>query len=55
MAASDAVGPDQETLWIQQIAAGDRSAFESLYRVYQPRLYAFCYRMLRDEEGLTSW
>ncbi len=49
MAASDVAGPDQETLWIQQIAAGDRSAFESLYRVYQARLYAFTYRILRDE------
>lgn len=49
MAASDVAGPDQETLWVQQIAAGGRSAFESLYRVYQPRLYAYTYRMLTDE------
>jgi RNA polymerase sigma-70 factor (ECF subfamily) len=54
MAASDAAGPDQETLWIQQIAVGDRSAFEGLYRVYQPRLYAFAYRMLRDEGGAAE-
>jgi RNA polymerase sigma-70 factor (ECF subfamily) len=33
---------------LRDVAAGDRSAFESLYRSSAPRLMAICLRLLRD-------
>src|SRR5690348_9758240 len=34
-------GPELEGLWIQQIARGDRAAFERLYRAYQRPLFRY--------------
>ena len=34
-------GPALEGLWIQQIARGDRAAFERLYRAYQRPLFRY--------------
>jgi RNA polymerase sigma-70 factor, ECF subfamily len=34
-------GPELEGLWIQQIARGDRTAFERLYRAYQRPLFRY--------------
>ena len=34
-------GPELESVWIGQIARGDRSAFERLYRAYQRPLFRY--------------
>jgi RNA polymerase sigma-70 factor (ECF subfamily) len=35
---------------LRKCAAGDQKAFERLYRLESPRLYAVCLRILRDED-----
>lgn len=48
---------DDLTLWIQQIAEGNRDAFEKLYRAYQVRIFRFLFRMLGEAataEELTN-
>src|SRR5215469_15737371 len=48
---------DLELLWIRQIAAGDRDAFENLYKAYAPRLFRYLYNMITDAaaaEELTN-
>lgn len=48
---------DLELLWIQQIAAGDRDAFENLYKAYAPRLFRYLVSMIADAgaaEELTN-
>jgi len=48
---------DLELLWIRQIAAGDRDAFENLYKAYAPRLFRYLYSMVADAaaaEELTN-
>jgi RNA polymerase sigma-70 factor (ECF subfamily) len=44
--------PDQndEARLLRRVAAGDRRAFESLYRLYHPRLTRFLFNMLRKPE-----
>jgi RNA polymerase sigma-70 factor (ECF subfamily) len=44
--------PDQndEARLIRKVAAGDRRAFEALYRLYHPRLTRFLFNMLRKPE-----
>ena len=42
-----------EALWIRQVAAGDREAFEKLYSVYQRRLFSFLYGLV-NEVGATE-
>jgi len=37
-----------EALWIERVAAGDREAFEKLYSAYQRRLFGFLYRVLGE-------
>ena len=39
-----------ERAWVDRIRAGDLAAFESLYRGYWERLYAFAFRYLRSKE-----
>jgi RNA polymerase sigma-70 factor (ECF subfamily) len=42
---------------LRQTAAGDRAAFETLYRAYHRRLYGYLFRLVRDTglaEELTS-
>jgi len=33
---------------IAKYASGDRSAFDALYREYYPRVYGYCFRLLRE-------
>ena len=39
-----------EREWVDRIRAGDLAAFESLYRAYWARLYAFAFRYVRSKE-----
>jgi len=41
--------PQQQQLLLQAIARGDRQAFEQLYRLTSPRLFAVALRMLRRQ------
>jgi RNA polymerase sigma-70 factor (ECF subfamily) len=43
-------GPELEGLWIQQIARGDRAAFERLYRAYQRSLFRYFLHFVHDVE-----
>lgn len=45
-AAADAV----ERAWVDRIRAGDRGAFEALYRAYWQRLYGFAFRYVQSKE-----
>jgi RNA polymerase sigma factor (sigma-70 family) len=36
--------------WITQIARGDRTAFERLFRAYETRLYRYLISMVRDKQ-----
>lgn len=50
-------GAEEESLWIEQIARGDRAAFEKLYRVYSVRLFRYLFSMVQDKnaaEELTN-
>ena len=56
--------PEEEHDWIRRMAAGDGSAFESLYRRYARRLGSYLYKMLRqpdlveealDDTLLVAW
>ena len=50
-------GAEPDSLLIQEIAAGDRDAFEKLYRTYAPRLFRYLFSMTRDastSEELTN-
>jgi RNA polymerase sigma-70 factor (ECF subfamily) len=50
-------GPEPDSLWIQQIAAGDRDAFEKLYKAYAARLFRYLFSMIGDSsaaEELTN-
>ena len=44
-------GPELETLWIRQIAGGDRGAFEKLYHAYERRIYRYLYSLVRTTEA----
>ena len=49
--------PGEETLWIHQIATGDRDAFERLYKAYAPRLFRYLFCMIGNagtSEELTN-
>jgi RNA polymerase sigma-70 factor (ECF subfamily) len=51
------LAPDAEEEWLRQVAGGDRSAFERLYRTYHRRLYGYLFRMMGASdiaEELTS-
>lgn len=41
-------GTEPESLWIQQIAGGDRDAFEKLYKAYAARLFRYLFSMVGD-------
>lgn len=43
-------GPELEGLWIQQIAKGDRAAFERLYRAYQRPLFRYFLHFVHSTE-----
>ena len=48
---------DQETIWIRNIASGDRASFEELFRAYHRRVFGYIFRMLGDAsraEEITS-
>lgn len=45
--ASDCVAAETDEQLMARIAAGDVEAFETLYEVYSPLLYAICLRILR--------
>ena len=50
-------GAEPDSLLIQEIAAGDRDAFEKLYRAYAPRLFRYLFSMTGDagtSEELTN-
>lgn len=50
-------GTEEESLWIEQIARGDREAFEKLYRVYSVRLFRYLFSMVQEKnvaEELTN-
>lgn len=42
---------ERETQLLKDIAAGDRTAFATLYRRYHRRLFAFIYRRLDNQEA----
>ena len=48
--ADDAQTDAAERAWVERIRAGDIQAFESLYRAYWQRLYAFAFRYVRSKE-----
>lgn len=41
-------GTEPDSLWIDQIAAGDRHAFEELYQAYAKRLFRYLVSLLGD-------
>lgn len=41
-------GTEPESLWIQQIAGGDRDAFEKLYKAYAARLFRYLFSVVGD-------
>ena len=43
-----------DTLLLKNIAKGDREAFTTLYRNYQPRLVKFCSRILKNDIALAA-
>lgn len=49
--------PNAETIWIEQIAAGDQHAFEKLYNAYASRLFRYLFCMIGNAgtcEELTN-
>ncbi|SPE27572.1 RNA polymerase sigma-E factor protein [Burkholderiales bacterium] len=53
VSGADAAGASEFAL-LQRIAAGDRAAFESLYRCYFPRLTRFLERVLRRPHAVEE-
>lgn len=43
-----------ETLWVEKAQAGDRLAFEKLYRSHCDRIYALCWRMCGCDWALAE-
>ena len=43
-----------ETHWVDKARAGDRLAFEKLYRSHCDRIYALCWRMCGGDKGLAE-
>jgi RNA polymerase sigma-70 factor (ECF subfamily) len=43
-----------ETRWVEKAQAGDRLAFEKLYRSHCDRIYALCWRMCGADKGLAE-
>ncbi len=43
-----------ETRWVEKAQAGDRLAFEQLYRSHCGRIYALCWRMCGGDRGLAE-
>jgi len=41
--------PDEKTL-VSALKKGDRTAFEEIFRIYNEKVYAFCYSVLRQSE-----
>jgi RNA polymerase sigma-70 factor (ECF subfamily) len=46
--AINRAGTEPESLWIQQIAGGDRDAFEKLYKAYAARLFRYLFSVVGD-------
>lgn len=44
------LGREPDALWLKQIAAGDRDAFEKLYGEYQKRLFRYFLRLVSSIE-----
>jgi RNA polymerase sigma-70 factor (ECF subfamily) len=44
----------EERRWVEQAQAGDRHAFEQLYRGHCDRIYALCWRMCGCDAGLAE-
>jgi RNA polymerase sigma-70 factor (ECF subfamily) len=42
--------PERETQLLREVAAGDRTAFATLYRRYNRPLFAYIYRWLEDQD-----
>lgn len=43
-----------ETRWVERAQAGDRLAFEQLYRSHCDRIYGLCWRMCGGDKGLAE-
>ena len=43
-----------ETRWVERAQAGDRPAFEQLYRSHCDRIYALCWRMCGADKALAE-
>ena len=43
-----------EQRWVEAAQAGDRTAFEKLYRTHCDRIYALCWRMCGCDAGLAE-
>jgi RNA polymerase sigma-70 factor (ECF subfamily) len=39
-----------ERMWIERAKAGDKAAFEAIYRRYERQIYSFIYRMMGDAD-----
>ncbi len=48
---SKSMGREEDAVWLQQIAAGNRDAFEKLYGEYQKRLFRYFVRMVSSAEA----
>jgi len=44
----------RERVLLGAVCAGDRGAFSELYRLYQPRLYGYLRRLLRDPASIEE-
>jgi len=43
-----------ESHWVERAQAGDRHAFEQLYRSHHDRIYALCWRMCGGDKALAE-
>ena len=45
---------DDESSWVEQAQAGDKRAFEQLYRHHSGRIYALCWRLCGGDAALAE-
>ena len=48
-------GTETESVWIEQIAGGDRDSFEKLYRAYSARLFPYLFSVVGDSSVAEEW
>lgn len=45
---------EQESMWVEQARAGDKAAFEQLYRLHHGRIYALVWRLGGGDHALAE-